>query len=34
MASVLVPILDRARVPIEKLGGTTGPLKLDPMIAG
>jgi hypothetical protein len=28
---LLVTILDRAGVPIEKLGDSTGPLKLDPL---
>jgi hypothetical protein len=31
MANLLVTILDRAGVPIEKLGDSTGPLKLDPL---
>ena len=29
MANLLVTILDRAGVPIEKLGDSTGPLKLE-----
>jgi hypothetical protein len=31
MANLLVTILDRAGVPIEKLGDSTGPLKVDPL---
>ena len=31
MSNLLVTILDRAGVPIEKLGDSTGPLKLDPL---
>jgi hypothetical protein len=31
MANLLVTILDKAGVPIEKLGDSTGPLKLDPL---
>ncbi len=31
MANLLVTILDRAGLPIEKLGDSTGPLKLDPL---
>ena len=34
MANLLVTILDRAGVPIEKLGDSTGPLKLDPLSVG
>jgi hypothetical protein len=34
MANLLVTILDRAGVPIEKLGDSTGPLKLDPLALG
>jgi hypothetical protein len=29
-----VTVLDRAGVPIEKLGDSTGPLKLDPLSVG
>jgi hypothetical protein len=31
MANLLVTILDSVGVPIEKLGDSTGPLKLDPL---
>jgi hypothetical protein len=31
MANLLVTILDKAEVPIEKLGDSTGPLKIDPL---
>jgi hypothetical protein len=31
MANLLVTILDRAGLPIEKLGDSTGPLKLEPL---
>ncbi len=31
MANLLVTILDKAGVPMEKLGDSTGPLKLDPL---
>jgi len=34
MANLLVTVLDRAGVPIEKLGDSTGPLKLDPLSVG
>ncbi len=34
MANLLVTILDRAGVPIEKLGDSTGPLKVDPLTVG
>jgi hypothetical protein len=34
MANLLVTILDKAGVPIEKLGDSTGPLKLDPLTVG
>jgi hypothetical protein len=34
MANLLVTVLDRAGVPIEKLGDSTGPLKLDPLAIG
>ena len=34
MANLLVTILDKAGVPIEKLGDSTGPLKLDPLSVG
>jgi hypothetical protein len=34
MANLLVTILDRAGVPMEKLGDSTGPLKLDPLSVG
>ena len=31
MANLLVTILDKAGVPIEKMGDSTGPLKLEPL---
>jgi hypothetical protein len=31
MANLLVTLLDNAGLPIEKLGDSTGPLKLDPL---
>ncbi len=34
MANLLVTILDKAGVPIEKLGDSTGPLKLEPLTVG
>jgi len=34
MANLLVTILDRAGIPIEKMGDSTGPLKLDPLTVG
>ncbi len=34
MANLLVTILDKAGVPIEKLGDSTGPLKLEPLTIG
>jgi len=34
MANLLVTILDRSGVPIEKMGDSTGPLKLDPLTVG
>jgi hypothetical protein len=34
MANLLVTILDKAGVPMEKLGDSTGPLKLDPLNVG
>jgi len=34
MANLLVTILDKAGVPIEKMGDSTGPLKLDPLTVG
>jgi len=34
MANLLVTILDKAGLPIEKLGDSTGPLKLDPLNVG
>jgi len=34
MANLLVTILDKAGVPIEKLGDSTGPLALDPLTVG
>jgi hypothetical protein len=34
MANLLVTILDKAGVPIEKMGDSTGPLKLDPLSVG
>jgi hypothetical protein len=34
MANLLVTILDKSGVPIEKLGDSTGPLKLEPLSVG
>lgn len=34
MANLLVTVLDRVGVPIEKLGDSTGPLKLNPLSVG
>ena len=34
MANLLVTLLNAAGVPIEKLGDSTGPLKLDPLTVG
>jgi hypothetical protein len=34
MANLLVTILDRAGVPIEKLGDSTGQLPLEPLPVG
>jgi hypothetical protein len=34
MANLLVTVLDKAGVPVEKLGDSTGPLKLDPLSLG